>query len=1360
MLLTNKLFFKQIQASFKTSLSYLLIFQLIISPYLAGATQVVKNYENKAYKQEQKQIIFNSNKEVKSLNKLIFSSKKDKRKQKYYKNHSLDVFSLLGQSFETRSAYDKIHFKNIFIRIVTDDDERSVKSILTHKDNKSLAKQALNSNQKLFSGFKFQNTELDSKKTFQIVFQNQVIHSFPQQLHWFVFFDNYLLFLEPSKVSDKKALLSFIDLKYFQQALGQTALPIFHIPVHFKVKGQKFLSRSDLEFPTSININKSQLSLGKLPLSLDQMDFLSALQQLNWNTSVAFADPENINATPEFLQELVDSYQQPLFDNYDQNSKTSVQDTQISKNTKKMVDLILKRSGALGSRESNFGQAGKLNKIKDLLSTKDLLKTQEKNLSISEKRFLKDIQISEQFQRMLNQVHQNMSKKDKLFRRISLFLSYIAFPQPLGAPKILKALGNIAGSVSVKDNPKPFLRLKEGSKQMMTIHKNTLTNHPFISTSVLLGIAATSFSGLPQYFLQAANSAKTWMNHFTELGSLTIHKSFAWIGLESAYDNLIAGSNLMNLSIGLSAMFFILSAFLGSTHAIIQLQQFSKYKKNHKQDSHVKETSGQMFIQYIEDQRFSFLENLAKDVKQRVGQSLEIQIGQETHKILLKSASRLEEIYSLLDSNQELFLEIKSLDPKNQTTKIILDLHSTNQDIAKSTDAKQLSIIVPMKQQKAIKTFTVLFGSVQNFLNILSQRKTLILDISSKTHDYITGLAFNADFSQEEEDRLKNIFKEIGLESKSRQKALTKLSNQKVTKLSQAIRHMFFDESSWTGTFRAFGLGWNWWFLIRSFWTKPRLLFSVLYYSKYYQSFYNENEPSVFNGGKQNRISHMLTAAKTGSKFKIKDSLKALKSFETEIEKIEKQVLKEVTAQSYLAVLKASDENVKDKNIILTQYGKKNFNINNLKQKSLKIFYSTYQQSLFSEVMKAYLNSHLNSTIQTNDSLKLKETWLKQQMQDGPIAFKSISQQEIKNIITQVLKRKNIYEQAKKAHKNFITSFNAVTQYSNKNSLDPNKSIVTKRIEISKKGLNNPESLARNTRAQIARLMVDKPVELVYSLLIFSGMEGMLQVVHPETFSEQSFFHLSRFVIWFGFFSNLFLEILVGPWFKAQLDDRIGSTEEGFTSIPKKEDVTKRFAKLKWMKKQFNAPENSLWKNYKYLLEISIANMPAAFITYVLLFFASIGRFDLEIFLAVYVAIVFMPFDALNAKLENTYELSANYDFKNLIKKDLDLAKKDKHFLYHHKVQSYFIKESAKSRKSFNLFLALLYNNFMENISHVFFNLETSLGSRAYSRLFFGQTLLTEHWVNFMDYLEQRQLLSPQFSETCKKIFTNNREDF
>ena len=74
-------------------------------------------------------------------------------------------------------------------------------------------------------------TEDEGKYQFRLSYRGQVLHTFPNHISWISVFGPYVVFMQPSQVYEQgRAMPSFIDLQFFQPALGKTQLPLFRIP--------------------------------------------------------------------------------------------------------------------------------------------------------------------------------------------------------------------------------------------------------------------------------------------------------------------------------------------------------------------------------------------------------------------------------------------------------------------------------------------------------------------------------------------------------------------------------------------------------------------------------------------------------------------------------------------------------------------------------------------------------------------------------------------------------------------------------------------------------------------------------------------------------------------------------------------------------------------------------------------------------------------------------------------------------------------------------------------------------------------------------------------------------------------------
>ena len=631
---------------------------------------------------------------------------------------------------------------------------------------------------------------------------------------------------------------------------------------------------------------------------------------------------------------------------------------------------------------------------------------------------------------------------------------------------------------------------------------------------------------------------------------------------------------------------------------------------------------------------------------------------------------------------------------------------------------------------------------------------SISLEISNGQDLSVSGNLENAEFADKDNKRIKKILGEIESEKKKRnfffKKKTSPFNESEIKTLYQALGEFSLGYSSWSKTFQFVGLSWNWFFIGRHIGTRPSLIPKIFYYSKYFKVSSEGHFPTVFNGGRQDRLNRSLSQIQLG--------FKKTKEFENYITNIEKKFLEEVNAQAYLAVV---EEAGAEEKADFTVLGPK-LNKRDIQSKRLKIFYGLYQRELFEASIRDYLSKQISQRNFPMSDHEIKKEGLKKMIED-PEFFKSLNptKEEIRKTVEWIAKNEKITQKSKLAADNLIKGFlkrvNLALENKAQDNLNPKTNLQMQRASVSKKLLNDPESLARATRQQITYFMIDKPIELLYTFVFLAGVDqGILRVLHDQAFTEEAWFHLGRYAIWAGFFAGLCLEILAGVWMKTQMDSRLEEMG-GFDSLPTQGEVKTGY--LRWVKKQFISEDNTWWENQKFAIKIAWANLLPGTILVTIIWVATLGRFDLELFLASYMIYFVTPLMGLGFKLENTFEKSSGYAHKKLIEKGLDLSGEDKKFLAHPKVQENYMKESLKLRRKFNLWLALIYNNPIGNILDIFSTTHTSQGAFGLVRLLPVGELPTQHWANFMDFLENKNILSSDFAEKCKSIFTNNRPD-
>ena len=1354
---------------FKQALNFAVIFQLSAYPYLTHANPTPNTPSDKNLTEAG-----NINKQVESLRDHIFGERDSSAD---YTSHPLDFFSLLGQNIfgyeeppsasttpnkiknrfnsvkKILSYKTPIELQNIIVEIVTDTSPEEnthnpeITAVLAHPGRQSLAKKILPQEQadKLSENSAF-ISGADEKLSFRFSFHGKVVQSFPQNIKWMVFVNNYLIFLEASKVQSEKAIISFIDLKYFESAIGKTALPIFHIPVAFneKITAKSLLSPPHLTAQDNMkessasaepysnltnsaaadNISQPSqlLSIGEgVTLSEELLNFISHLQQLTFNTTVSLLQTENSNVNQEYLREIVKVYYES-----NQYQASSPEDTEISEKTKELAVKFLENRVRMGSAQNPSGVHGQLNKLAVSLPS---------NNSIADE-FKENLKEDNNFQKELSKTHSQIIGQRKLLTRFSALFNYLTRPQPLGAPQITKALGLIANSVSLKGDTveNRLTAFKELLKQAVYPRGKQI----LLRTGLLAGAGILGTAALAEFNVSVLSSAQRLLTNFAEIIGVTFQSSSAWVSPSAVYSTYIEGDSLSHFLTGLAALFGITLISIGIPHLLVN--SFNVGKNINRQHEVKVQSSWTRFkfnfINLMREWRSDFFKDLSNAQRKKIGIDIYISGIQYTFQTI-HNLSAFES--AVKDLSRPLTLTLHAGQDKNTDS---FEFESSNQVNQYPLKENQISLKINGVERVFISSNEI------NLSDLASNAAQLELSGDSL---YISGELQNTEISDEDNKKINDVLNEIEKNRSSSKKSEgNNLSQQEITTFKQAFVEFLFGYSSWAKTFRFLGLSWNWFFLSRHIATSPSSLLRIAYYSKYFKVVTQGHSPSLFNGGHQNRLSRVITLAQTRFQFK------QLKQFEEQFISIEKRVLEEVTLEAYLALMEQANLN----NYPQASSFSLNVKGEDIKNPKLRLFFHTFKERLYNASMREYLYHEImgadaHSPNKASDH-KLKISALMKFIED-PKSLQDADNEKIQQIVQR--NKQKIKQESKELTDSFIKGFLQMRAMAgaekSKNNLDPKKSRQMKRSEISRVSLNDPEAVARVTRALTTYFMIDKPIELIYKFLFFLGVDqGILQVLHEQAFTEEAWFHLSRYAIWAGFFGNLIVEILGLPWYKTQMDSRLLLNSNVVDSLPDKAEAEKGF--LRWLWKKFQDEDNSWWKNQKFAIEIAYANLFPALIIFAIIHSLTLGRFDLEVVIATYLIFFTTPFPGLQYKLENLSEKSMGFAFKEPIRKGLDV----KRLISALRLQEYGMKESSKLRRQFNLGLALLYNNITENTLEIFQNTHTALGSRALVRTFmpFTDSLPTEHWVNFINFLERNGLPSGA-AETCKSIFANNRTD-
>lgn len=600
-----------------------------------------------------------------------------------------------------------------------------------------------------------------------------------------------------------------------------------------------------------------------------------------------------------------------------------------------------------------------------------------------------------------------------------------------------------------------------------------------------------------------------------------------------------------------------------------------------------------------------------------------------------------------------------------------------------------------------------------------------------------------------------------------------------ITTMRQALANFIFGDSAFDNMHSFSVPAWSTWIGARTFWIKPHLLATMLYYPNFYRRVipYAKNNPekklpeargaSTWNGGLTPFYEVVFKAIRN---IPSRGSRAALKSFETKISDLELIIQKKVLQQTFAAM---SRDIVNPD--LLHQMFRVEGGFQRVSQKDLfkikgagRSYFAEYYNRVNTEAMRDVvieLSQRSNPDLRDLDSLsdrQLKNLAIK------TINEFNISESEIESIVFKAALKTNASEAAKKrsieaeAHgKNlFKATFAKVTHglknmkdlwtFNRVNSLASTP--VIKRIQIASMQMQDPLARARGVRSTKTAFVIDKPMELALTFALLANVNGGLsQPMYDEQFGENSWNYLSRYVFLNAVIS-MGMSIHGDVWLKLQKDF---FQQEDFGKAPQGRDAQRSFLKY-FIKKTLNNPNNTLWKNHVRTSEIVFANMPAAFGTYVMMDSLSMGRFDLDMYMIGYLLQFGVPhYSSLANQIEQGFEGAAYHDLRHVPEK----------YLQHPAVQMALNDLIYKRRKTFNVWYNLFFNVygiFWQKLATL--NIP-SIGPRSLARVIGGGYTPTEHVVNHLmkpvaDTVEKATgIETTNVLEKCAKILTNNYTD-
>ena len=387
------------------------------------------------------------NKTVESLSDHVFE---ERSPNAYYQNHLLDVYSLIHQQVESSHNFHSVNHKKILVEVLN--SKGQVQSVFSSQSVKEIPLEDLKS---IYNTSNWKASQ-EKQYTFQIRYQDQVIHTFANHVQWMSFLGPYLVFAEPGQFYEGgRGFISFIDLRYFESALGKTALPIFRIPMsavsgvlsHDQAK-EVFLQTHGMEIDQkqdALVIKKSNET--EYQLTMDQLNYLSRMQQISFNTMVSLVSVDRYESDfYPFLQSMITEFQKSA----EKESRRQFSKSDWDESHKQLIELLTKeiqQRGDIGSSKDLTGHYGHLKQTQMELEQLNRAAEQFSGEGVSMpfyKKFTDHLDQDQKFQEMLSQTASEKFRTKKLLERLKGLYLYLTKPQPLGAPKNSGSIGHVS----------------------------------------------------------------------------------------------------------------------------------------------------------------------------------------------------------------------------------------------------------------------------------------------------------------------------------------------------------------------------------------------------------------------------------------------------------------------------------------------------------------------------------------------------------------------------------------------------------------------------------------------------------------------------------------------------------------------------------------------------------------------------------------------------------------------------------------------------------------------------------------------------------------------------------------------------
>ena len=1111
------------------------------------------------------------------------------------------------------------------------------------------------------------------------------------------------------------------------------------------------------EKPTEFKIEKGFLKVGGQTINYPQMVLVSKMSQIFFNIYVSLMEPKTYKQVQPLIGEILD-----------------------------FLGRLMKSQGALFQEQ-----------FQRVISTDDYLRQVEevagrtKPVDVNELRkliggffndgHLTDREYSDLKQKLgiadsLNNANQTLFEARSLVNRIHLLMRFLIQPRPEGAPKIQQALIMLAASDNeqrlrgwefVKDSFSAKL-VKYGVGVGVPALVGTMIFPDFFQvhfykTVDLISAIHAHFMGYLEHIDYGRAYAHLSKEAFIRVAT----------GVTYFYDSYVTDDRWIKLLQGFGFIFLEILKPLVAIHLVVN--SFIALKGTWRVRSLSKGKLGWLAAFYYEARQASrkYWMEKTRDIE-KSGAGLSGDISPEEEKLLLDYLKRIREGRA---STEDLIREIER--GESGLSDSLLSRFSLEDLVNRlSSDGFKKVLLSILKTQQ-------------------QSEEDIKRAFENGVRDYNRMVSFSENVGETYEEVAENF------------------PGRRIQGVREALANTFLSYPSLIRSFKAAVLGWNYPYLIRTYFYNPTKWFMFLIYPNFFRVTMSSREgkqhfPSRYNGGLElwpGKLHQMLsetvhgfspvseaqkheeasqmsetekpeeTGQRMGSVWILsrfqnirsllnqwlisEKGLESLRQFESVVIRIEARIIgiaRERAQKALMESIQDPDRLLRIFNSTGTSMGISDFSDPKIKKLSSRerLFYRAYFTRTFELLMQSFVSEvfSIGKTGSMDPSDFAREVL--QKIKRGELPGINIHQDSPgKTSLEKNVDYEQIRQWADKlAYQGeaFLTKMDVQFRTKLLESIHPDNKQLGLVFQASKMA-EKPQAMDRAVRAQVSSLFTSIPLGIVSTLVLFASVQsGLLQPFDFQGMDTETHFrYMSRYLFWAGFAPSVLLGIVAGTWMKVQEDARIEGNG-GFDRVVKYSDGQRGFWRY-YFKNVFKNPSNNWRANQLHYLKIMWYTLPAASVTVIATNLYGLGRVDLGIFVSGYVVVFATPLVGFGLQLGQAFELASAW-IKSKIPRRFRANKMAIQYV-DRQIQVYKIKQSY----ALNLFEIFIVQGITGSLLTLSDN--ARYGTRAFIRLLFGGETLAELVNGFTDKMIEAFKTIPGVKpgmEAVKHIFTNNFE--